>query len=381
VLPKPNSSNQIQGSPAESLGPDVDQPTAQAQLGADEQNPDDDGSTMQAQATTDEHEHDLVPEGASHSVPAVQPSGFASIPPPSSFYERDRDWEREREQDQIFYYNRMTYRHNRSLRNCTLVGGASLILGIGAIVFVITQPHMTNKSTWIISVSVAAALVVLYCVQTALRSRKWLTTNRSVFEEINRIDRPSLRDKKADSQQRGDGLRERREPDDARTNNQLLIDRYHQLTTQQAATSYRNSQIAMTAGLALLVAGAVITIRTTSGSAQLVVGALTALGAALSAYLGATFIRTYERALLQMNYYFGQPLVTSYILEAERLSGKLSKTKRDDALSDIINETLLGASSASRALSPGPQDQIAKWANNRTRSRFAEKEAKTADSQ
>jgi len=36
---------------------------------------------------------------------------------------------------------------------------------------------------------------------------------------------------------------------------------------------------------------------------------------------------------LQMNYYFGQPLVTSYILEAERISGKLSKDKRDAALS------------------------------------------------
>ena len=207
---------------------------------------------------------------------------------------------------------------------------------------------------------------MLFCLPIILRNRKWLRENVALIQ-AGRGHAPERRQGAFEDHDRRD---------DARTNNQLLIDRYHQLTTQQAATSYRNSQYAMAVGLALLVAGAVVAIRSTSGSAQIVVGVLTGLGTTLSAYLGKTFIRTYERALLQMNYYFGQPLVTSYILEAERLSGKLSKTKRDDALSAIISETLLGASNASQALSPGPQDQTGKR-GNRVRPRVTEEDTPT----
>jgi CHASE3 domain sensor protein len=375
LLPKSNSINQVDRSPSGSLEADAEEPASQSQPTAEEQEADAEEPASQSQLTAEEQEPDLDSEDASspasevQRAAATQPSAFAAVPAPSSLHE-------ERERDRMDWYARRAYQARRALQRSTLIGSAALILGAGALAAIMTLPNTSNKSMRVIVTCVSVALIVLYCGQVFLRSRSFLKRTRPILESI---DQPLSSDKRADGQRRTD-IPSVRGPDDARTNNQLLIDRYHQLTTQQAATSYRNSQIAMAAGLALLVIGAVVAINTTSGSAQLVVGGLTALGTALSAYLGATFIRTYERALLQMNYYFGQPLVTSYILEAERLSGKLSKAKRDNALSAIISETLLGASNASRALSPGPEDQMDKR-GNRTRRRIAEDDAKTTGSQ
>ncbi|MFD5406638.1 TRADD-N-associated membrane domain-containing protein [Streptomyces griseorubiginosus] len=165
-----------------------------------------------------------------------------------------------------------------------------------------------------------------------------------------------------------DAMRSGEKRTDPRTDNQVLIDKYHELTTRQARTSYRNSQYAMAVGFALLVLGGAIALRSPSGAGQVVIGTLTALGTSLSAYLGATFLRAYERALLQMNYYFGQPLVTSYILQAERLSGALSSDRRDEAIVSIIQEALRGASNASQALNPVVEGQASTGRSRRGRS-------------
>jgi hypothetical protein len=144
---------------------------------------------------------------------------------------------------------------------------------------------------------------------------------------------------------------------DERQANRLLLRQYHELTRRQARTSYRNSQIAMSIGFLLLVVGAATVLRAVTPSAQIVVGGLAGLGSALSAYIGSTFIRAYNRALAQMNYYFGQPLVQSYLLEAERMASSLHQERRDDVMEKIIAETLSGASTAALALSPQSQDQ------------------------
>jgi len=140
--------------------------------------------------------------------------------------------------------------------------------------------------------------------------------------------------------------------EDVATHNQRLISTYHILTTTQARSAYRNSQIAMGVGLAILAVGAIIVIQSASLAGQLVLGGLTALGGAFSAYLGATFIAAYNRAREQMNYYYGQPLVNSYLLNAERLAKDLSPESRDEALKDVIAKTLEGAVIASGTISP-----------------------------
>jgi len=141
-----------------------------------------------------------------------------------------------------------------------------------------------------------------------------------------------------------------RAPDEQDLNQQSL-ERYQYLTQSQATSSYRLAQAAILVGLLILLGGITITIKT-SGTAttQLVVGGLTALGSTISAYVGATSIRIYNRTLNQMNFYYAQPLVRSYVLQAEKLSEKLSADRKDVALEKIIEQTLEGASVAANLI-------------------------------
>jgi hypothetical protein len=140
--------------------------------------------------------------------------------------------------------------------------------------------------------------------------------------------------------------------DPSSTNQRLMLE-YHKLTRSQAEASHRNSQVAMAAGLVILLAGGVTAIRADEASAQIVAATLTAVGSMLSAYLGSTFIRAHQEDVRQINHFFGQPLVQAYILEAERITTKVSdSSKRDGMYEQIISEVLGGASQAARALRP-----------------------------
>jgi hypothetical protein len=167
-----------------------------------------------------------------------------------------------------------------------------------------------------------------------------------------------------DAARKADQAREQRDresasgvtPGDVRARNQRRIDEYNQIAWDQARGSYRNSQIAMAIGLAVLVGGVITTILESRTAAQLVIGVLTGLGSAMSAYLGATFMRAYTQAIDQMNYYYGQPLVHSYLLEAERMSmnPEIDAAARNKVMVQVIEATLSGAAQAAKALTPGP---------------------------
>jgi dolichyl-phosphate-mannose--protein O-mannosyl transferase len=110
------------------------------------------------------------------------------------------------------------------------------------------------------------------------------------------------------------------------------------------------AQFAILAGLLILLGGVAVTVRTSGTTTQLVVGGLSALGTTISAYVGATSIRMYNRALSQMNFYYAQPLVQSYVLQAEHLSQSLRPGRKDAVLEKIITQTLEGASVASHLI-------------------------------
>ncbi|SFR18694.1 hypothetical protein SAMN04488564_104894 [Lentzea waywayandensis] len=134
------------------------------------------------------------------------------------------------------------------------------------------------------------------------------------------------------------------------SSNQRLILQYHAMTTRQATSAYRNTQIAMAACLAVLLFGGVTVIQLQDGITRAIVGALAALGTGVASYLGATFIATYNRTLGQLNFFFGQPLVNSYLLAAERLSDKLSAEAHDRAVSKIVDQLLKNAATNSDIL-------------------------------
>jgi hypothetical protein len=205
---------------------------------------------------------------------------------------------------------------------------AALIIAGGIIsgIALILQPRHVLIGEFVIAGSIIIAIIVA--------SVGMYYTTRKDEEQSQRKAQPSARS--------------------GRTVNQQLLAQYHDITRQQATSSYRISQIAMAVGFLMIVGGAYVVItQAKSSSSQIVVGGLAGLGALFSSYIGATFIRTYNRALAQMNFYYAQPLVQSYILEAERISKELgSPTSKDSVLSQIIEQTLRGADYAAQLTRP-----------------------------
>jgi hypothetical protein len=118
--------------------------------------------------------------------------------------------------------------------------------------------------------------------------------------------------------------------------NRKQMEAYDVLARGQASSAFRNSQVAMGAGLLVLLLGAVIAIGTDNTVSKITTASLTALGGALSGFIARTFLQTYRQALRQLNFYFQQPLINSYLLSAQRLINEMTKGERDSALSKVI---------------------------------------------
>jgi hypothetical protein len=116
---------------------------------------------------------------------------------------------------------------------------------------------------------------------------------------------------------------------------------YQELSTGQASSSYRRSQLAFIVGLALIGAAIAASFAGSDPTTKLTAGAAAGLGAVCSAYISATYLRVYERALDQLNFYYRQPLINSYLLTAERLANDMSdQEKRDAAYDELLRQVL-----------------------------------------
>ncbi|MDQ3678390.1 MAG: hypothetical protein M3401_16595 [Actinomycetota bacterium] len=122
--------------------------------------------------------------------------------------------------------------------------------------------------------------------------------------------------------------------------NRKQIEEYHVLTKGQASSAYVASQIAMSAGLLVLLIGSAVAVALNDPASKATAAGLTAIGSLLAGYIGRTFIRTYERTLVQLNHFFEQPLLNSYLLTAERLVGAVSQENRDEMYSRLIERSL-----------------------------------------
>lgn len=136
------------------------------------------------------------------------------------------------------------------------------------------------------------------------------------------------------------------------------LDLYHQIATGQAKTSFRNAQMSMVAGFALLVVFAGIALWASSTAGVIVAGGLGAVAAALSAFVSRTFIRSQEAAATHLRSYFDQPLELSRYLAAERLvaDGDLSQEQRAEVLSALVQAMVASppAPQPSAAVAPVP---------------------------
>jgi hypothetical protein len=118
--------------------------------------------------------------------------------------------------------------------------------------------------------------------------------------------------------------------------NRKQMDAYDAIARRQAATSYKASHVAMGLGLFILSVGIGVAIFSTEDSTKYAAAFLTAVGAVIGGYVSRTYITVQKHAMLQMNYYFQQPLVQSYLLTAERLAHQLDEPNRTQALSGVI---------------------------------------------
>jgi len=115
---------------------------------------------------------------------------------------------------------------------------------------------------------------------------------------------------------------------------------YQELSTGQARSSYQRSQISFTIGLLLIVGAVGAAFAGNDTTTKLAAGGVAGLGGAFSAYISATYLRVYERTLDQLNFYYRQPLVNSYLLTAERLAHDMTDDSRDEAYTELLREVL-----------------------------------------
>lgn len=127
--------------------------------------------------------------------------------------------------------------------------------------------------------------------------------------------------------------------------NRAVLDEYQRPVRSQARSSYRFAQIAASAGVLVLIAGFAATLAVGDSSARIGLAGLTAVGTGVAGFVARTFLRVYEKAQDQLNFYFREPLITSYFLTAERLAGKLSTDRREDAYAEMVSKIVHAAGS------------------------------------
>ncbi|MFD7765665.1 hypothetical protein [Streptomyces sp. NPDC059787] len=122
------------------------------------------------------------------------------------------------------------------------------------------------------------------------------------------------------------------------------LDHYHGIALDQAKQSFRNAQVAMGLGFALLVTFVVLAYNANTTAGSIVAGGLGAVSAALAGYVSRTFIRSQESAARHLHAYFAQPLEFSRYLAAERLMANagLSDEKRADVLRLLVQTMIAG---------------------------------------
>lgn len=137
--------------------------------------------------------------------------------------------------------------------------------------------------------------------------------------------------------------------------NALQMHAYDLLARRQAARSHGASLVSMFVGLALVGAGVAVAVLAADPVSKIAGAGVTAVGAAVGGYIAKTFLTNSRRATQTAAFYFRQPLVTSYLLTAERLSNALPEGERSQAQLAIVHAALAASVAAQSATlgSPG----------------------------
>jgi Cyanobacterial TRADD-N associated 2-Transmembrane domain len=227
----------------------------------------------------------------------------------------------------------------RALTELIFLTAVSMGLGALAVVIVLNETLIHSESTrLVVALTVGFLSLVIYAFGLAR-----IQGSKAKFREAQ---------ERRLQEEREQALEKLQDITDLATLlklNRQQMDAYQTLSRDQAANSYAVSQIASVVGGVILLGGAVAVIAVPSVATKLSVAAIATLGGAFSGYVSRTFLRVYERTLIQLNFYFQQPLITSYVLAAERLIDKMRVRRRDSAYSAVIRDVLGITSRAAHA--------------------------------
>lgn len=127
---------------------------------------------------------------------------------------------------------------------------------------------------------------------------------------------------------------------------QKRIDHYHHIATTQAQRSFISARIATIGGFVLVIVLGVIAANADSAVSAICTGAVGIVGGALSAYIGATFMKTQSEASAQLGQFFLQPVEFSRMLSAERLLSHLGGDAKTTAVQEMIGKAITPAAPA-----------------------------------
>jgi hypothetical protein len=117
---------------------------------------------------------------------------------------------------------------------------------------------------------------------------------------------------------------------------QKRIDVYHEIATRQSRNSFRSAQIAAYVGFLFLIAVAVFAGLTKTGTGAIAASVVGVAGAAMSAYIGSTFMKAQASSSEQLGAYFFQPVDFARALAAERLLDKVEPGDRGKIVERIV---------------------------------------------
>ncbi|AQS65953.1 TRADD-N-associated membrane domain-containing protein [Streptomyces pactum] len=116
------------------------------------------------------------------------------------------------------------------------------------------------------------------------------------------------------------------------------LDAYHEIALAQARRSFRNAQVAMGLGFALLLAFVFVALNASTTAGAVVAGGLGAVSAALAGYVSRTFVVSQTASAAHLRAYFDQPLEFARYLAAERIimDCGLDQAQRTEVLTSLV---------------------------------------------
>ena len=131
--------------------------------------------------------------------------------------------------------------------------------------------------------------------------------------------------------------------------NRAQMQAYQTLSRGQQRSSFRSSLAALFIGLAVLVVGIVLTVQVSSDTAKVAVAGVAAIGSALSGYIAKTYLALHSQAVDQLRYFADQPIITSYIYEAERLAQRFVEGPERASVYQKVVENILDIAQRAQA--------------------------------